>query len=52
MKLDEALKTLEAVAAQFRGTIQEHHIIQQALQVVKDNVQKHSGNLDSNQSPN
>ena len=36
MKLEEAIKILETVSAQFKGNLQEHQTIQQALQAVKD----------------
>lgn len=36
MTKDEALKVIEQVCAQFRGTLQDHQAIQQALMVIKD----------------
>lgn len=36
MTKDEALKVIEQVCAQFRGTLQDHQTIQQALMVIKD----------------
>lgn len=36
MKLDEALDLLAQVCAGFRGTLQEHQAIQEALKVVTD----------------
>lgn len=36
MKLEEALNLLKGVCANFRGTLQDHQALQQALQVVED----------------
>ena len=35
MKLEEALNLLKQVCAGFRGTLQEHQTLQEALQVVE-----------------
>ncbi len=36
MQKDEAIKIIEQVCAAYKGTLQEHQAIQQALMVIKD----------------
>lgn len=36
MKLDEALNLIKGVCANFRGTLQDHQALQQAIQVVEN----------------
>lgn len=36
MKLEEALNLLKSVCANFRGTLQDHQALQEALQLVED----------------
>lgn len=38
MKTDEALKLLAQVAAQYRGTLEDHQNLQQALQTLAEAV--------------
>jgi len=40
MKLEEALNLLKGVCANFRGTLQDHQALQQALQVVEEVCKK------------
>lgn len=35
MQKEEAIKIIEQVCAQFRGTLQDHQVIQTALAVIK-----------------
>ena len=35
MKKDEAIKIIEQVCAQYRGTLQDHQTIQAALEIIK-----------------
>ena len=40
MKVEEALNLLQQVCAGFRGNLQEHQTLQEALQSVKDTCSK------------
>lgn len=35
MDRDEALKIVESICVQFKGTLQDHQVIQKALEVLK-----------------
>lgn len=36
MKLEEALNLIKSVCANFRGTLQDHQALQQAIQVIEN----------------
>ena len=40
MKVDEAINLLKQVCANYRGTLQEHQLLQQALKVVEEGEKK------------
>lgn len=40
MKLDEALTLIKQICANYRGTLQDHQALQQALQVIEKELGK------------